>query len=122
MECYSLSARPFYNSVNQCYTKVLEIDRQPPNSALINKIIKQKTYHRLSPFDQYGICDKPKLCGYVVVNPNDPTQNSTIDDIPTIFTWLMQNGYVVNTAITDMMNGSSVKTSYPLLCIITRTG
>lgn len=120
MECYSLNARPFYNSKEQCYMKVIQIDRQPLQNATINTILKRVTFNRLSPFDVPGPCDKYEPCGYVFVNPNDYNMFATIDNVPLIFTWLLQNGYSVNTAITDMMNSSSVKPTYPLLCMVTK--
>lgn len=120
MEFYSVSARPFYNSLEQCYLKVLQIDRQPPQSAAINAILKRVTFSRLSPFDVPGSCEKVDKCGYVLMNPDNLSVYATNDDIPLIFTWLLQNGYVVNTAITDMLNGSKVKATYPLLCMITK--
>ena len=120
MECYSISARPFYNSSEQCYLKVLQIDRQPSPGAAISTILKRVTFNRLSPFDVPGPCEKYDPCGYVVMNPDNLSTFATVDDAPLIFTWLMQNGYTVNTAITEMMNSSSVKASYPLLCIVTK--
>ena len=120
MECFSLSARPFYNSIKQCYIKVIQIDRLPPQNSIISTILKRVTFNNLSVFDVYSCCEKNHSCGYVVMNPNDLTTFATIDDIPLIFTWLSQNGYNINTSITEMMNTSSVKATYPLLCIITK--
>ena len=120
MECYSLNARPFYNSKEQCYINVIQIDRQPLQNATINTILKRVTFNRLSPFDVTGILDKNNTCGYVVMNTMELSTYATLEDVPLVFTWLLQNGYVVNTSITEMMNNSKVTAKYPLLCIITK--
>jgi len=120
MECYSLTVRPFYKSCSQCYIKVIQIDRQPPKNAIINQILKRTYFNKLSPFDSPSPCEKVENCGIILMNPNNISEYATIDEIPLIFTWLMQNGYMINTSITEMMNSSSVKQKYPLLCMVTK--
>ena len=54
------------------------------------------------------------------MNPNNTDEFATLNDLPLIFTWLMQNLYTVNTAITDMLNKSEVRMDNKLVCFISR--
>ena len=117
-EAYALMSRSFYKSCDQCYIKILSIDRQP--SAPFSTICKKVTYDKLSPFKQPGPCEKIERCGYAVMNPNNTNEFATLNDLPLIITWLMQNLYTVNTAITDMLNKSEVRMDNKLVCFISR--
>ena len=52
------------------------------------------------------------------MNPNMTDEFATLEDLPLIFTWLIQNHYNVNTAITDMLNKSEVRMDNKLICFI----
>ena len=54
------------------------------------------------------------------MNPNMTSDFATLDDLPLIFSWLLQNLYQVNTAITDMLNKSEVRMDNKLICFISR--
>lgn len=113
---YSLSSRPFYKSCNQCYIKILTIDREP--DAPLSSITKRVTFEKLSPFKQPGPCEKIKTCGYVIMNPTNINEYADIDDLPTIFSWLHDNNYTINTAVTNMLNQSDIRTTDKLICFI----
>lgn len=117
-ETYSLMSRSFYKSCDQCYIKILSIDREPSNPLLT--ICKKVTYEKLSPFKQPSPCEKIERCGYAIMNPNNKLEFANLNDLPLLFTWLIQNGYTVNTAITDMLNKSEVRMDNKLVCFISR--
>lgn len=117
-ETYALFSRPFYKSCEQCYIKILTIDRKP--SAPLNSICKQVAFNKLSPFKQPGPCENVERCGYVIMNPNNVNEFATLEDLPVIFTWLTQNLYIVNTSITEMLNNSQVRMDNKLICFINR--
>ena len=117
-QTYALFSRPFYKSCDQCYIKILTIDREP--AAPLSNICKRVSFEKLSPFKQPGPCEKIQRCGYAIMNPNMTDEFATLDDLPLIFSWLLQNLYQVNTAITDMLNKSEVRMDNKLICFISR--
>ena len=113
---YALYSRPFYKSCDQCYIKILTIDREPEN--LLSNITKKVSFEKLSPFKQPGPCEKVERCGYAIMNPNNTSEFATIHDLAVIFTWLQDNLFTVNTAITTMLNQSEIRTNNKLICYI----
>lgn len=114
---FSMMARPFYKSSTQCYIKVLIIDRAPDKTSNINKIVKQVKFDKLSPFDTNN---RDNMCGFVMLNPVNLCEYATIDEIPIVFNWLIQNNYIIDTSITQMMNQGKVTMSNQLVCFITQ--
>lgn len=121
METYTLLSIPFYKSPQQCYVKAITLDRMPLPNEPINKIVKRVQFNRLSPFQQGTECNPLPTCGNVVMRPGIGCQEmATLDDIPLIFTWLFQNGYTVDTSITQMINQGEVRMSFPIIGFITK--
>lgn len=121
METYSLLSIPFYKSVNQCYVKAISIDRMPGPNEPIKQIVKQVRFEKLSPFQEGSECNPIKTCGNVLIKPGSQYgEMATLDDIPLIFTWLFQNGYTVDTSITQMMNQGEVRMSNPIIGFISK--
>lgn len=121
METYSLLSIPFYKSVNQCYVKAISIDRMPDSNEPINQIVKQVRFEKLSPFQEGSECNPVKTCENVLLKPGSLCDEvATLDDIPLIFTWLFQNGYTVDTSITQMMNQGEVRMSNPIIGFISK--
>jgi hypothetical protein len=42
-----------------------------------------------------------------------------LNDVPNVFQWLRQHGYLIDTALTNMMHQGDVKDNDRLLCFIT---
>lgn len=119
-ETYSILSMPFYNSVEQCYIKVLTLDRLPAVNSPLNNIVKRVQLHKLSPFKQGTTCDPLNTCGNVLLKPNSYGEYATLRDIPLIFSWLSQNNFQIDTFTTQMINQSEVRMQDPILCFITR--
>ena len=120
-EFYSISSMPFYLSIQECYTKVLTLDRMPAAGSPLNSIVKRVTIPKLSPFQQATACNPIDRCGNVLIKPGcSCTDYATEADIPLIFSFLAQNGYKIDTSITQMLNQGNVKTQFPLICYINR--
>ena len=118
-ETYSILVQPYYDSVHQCYTKVLKIDRTPLNHSPILQILKRIHSTPLSPFQTNLSCDTTYLsCKYVFLNPGTD-RLAQLNDVPIVFQWLRQHGYLIDTALTTMMHQGDVKGNDPLLCFIT---
>ena len=111
-ETYSIVVQPYYDSVHQCYTTVLQIDRTPLNPSPILKMLKRIHPQPLSPF-------QPKrACKYVFLNPGTD-ELANVNDVTAVFNGLRQHGYLIDTALTNMMNQGNVNGRDTLLCFIT---
>lgn len=117
---FSIMAIPFYRSTEQCYIKVLTLDRMPDSASPINQIAKRVQFHKLSPFKTSSEYGRIETCGVVILNPNSPSEYARLEDIPVIFNWLMQHGYTIDTAITQMFNQGEVRMANPIICFITQ--
>lgn len=119
-ETYSILSMPFYNSVDQCYIKVLTLDRLPAVKSPLNQIVKRVQLHKLSPFKQGTNCDPLNTCGNVLLKPYSHGEYATLRDTPLLFSWLSQNHFQIDTFTTQMINQSEVRMQDPILCFITR--
>lgn len=118
-ETYSIVVQPYYDSVHQCYMKVLKIDRKPIVNSPLLHILKRLQPSPLSPFQYNVSCHSTyNPCQYMFLNP-DTDRLANINDIPTVFNWLRQHEYLIDTSITNMMNQGEVKMKETLLCFIT---
>jgi hypothetical protein len=114
---YSMLSRPYYNSSDQCYQKVISVSPAPKGN--LATICKRVTFEKLSPFDEPACGEKIEKCGYLLINPENKCEYATLDDLASIFTWLTMNGYIVDTSITNMLSNSDVKMKNPLICFVT---
>jgi hypothetical protein len=123
---YSLVGAPFYDEIYQCYKKIIRINKFPTGA--LKQIVKRIRSPRLSRFDVYdgynncgNSCNSKTFnppCIYVVCNPNAPNHFLTVDELPDLMTFLVNNGYTIDTSITKMLMKSNVKPSNDLICYI----
>jgi hypothetical protein len=122
---YSLVGAPFYDERHQCYKKIIRINKFPTGA--LKQLVKRIRSPRLSRFDVYdgytcgNSCNSNTFnppCIYVVCNPNAPNHFLTVDELPDLMTFLVNNGYTIDTSITKMLMKSKVKPSNELICYI----
>lgn len=117
MVTYTLSLEPFYDTHHGCYRKVITIDRTPTGP--LTGLVKKVKPALLSPFQKsFDPCCKQKGCLDVIHAQGDVNNLLTVDDLPSLYSFLVTNGYTIDTAITQMMNQSEVRMSNPLICFI----
>ena len=128
---YSLVSVPFYDHKTQCYKKVIKLNRAPPPNSPLNQIIKRVGPIRLSPFQVdsafsgcggggggcgSGCRNVAQCCNILITSIQDNNHLMCIDDIPNLFSFLVTNGFTIDTSITKMMQDSNVKLSNDLIC------
>ena len=121
---YSLVSVSYYDHLTQCYKKVIKISPAPPSDSPLNAIIKRVGPIRLSPFQVDsvfsgcgGCCSNvAKCCNLLITHIGDSNKLMCIDEIPTLFQFLIMNGFKIDTSITKMMQASNVKLSNDLIC------
>lgn len=122
---YMLSTRVFLDRFNQCYKNIIVINL-PPEGPL-GKIVGRLKMPPLSPFNVPGPCCNRigyKDCSLALLSLRDGCCGLMNDDeIPDLFSFLLSNGYKIDTSLTKMMNQSEVKINdNKILCFITYTG
>ncbi len=137
MVMYSIVGAPFYDERNQCYKKIIRINKMPNGN--LTQIVKRIRSPRLSHFDTYGCSGgsgdsggnggNGDCCGsgsngfnppciFAIFNPNHKNKLLTVDEIPDLMTFLVDNGYTIDTSITKMLMKSNVKPSNDLICYV----
>jgi hypothetical protein len=129
---YSLVSVPYYDHLTQCYKKVIKINPAPPPNSPLNTIVKRVGPIRLSPFQvdsafsgcggggggSCGGCSSnlAQSCNLLITSINNNPHLMCIDEIPSLFEFLLTNGFKIDTSITKMMQASNVKLSNDLIC------
>jgi hypothetical protein len=132
----SLFSQPYYDPCSQCYLNIITMNL-PPRGPLF-KITRRVKLYPLSQFKEPGNCTRLQSCGlgllslrfldsFVGYNNNRCSYSCshlmTVDEIPDLFSFLLSNGYTIDTSITKMMNQSSIRyktnNSNELIALIT---
>jgi len=109
----------------------------PPRGPLL-KITRRVKLYPLSEFKEPGNCTRLQTCGLGLRsmrflygfgggsgynNSYSCSDLMTVDEVPDLFSFLLSNGYTIDTSITKMMNQSSIRyktnNSNELIALIT---
>jgi hypothetical protein len=109
---------PVLNSFNKTYQQIITLNTQPkgPLSEFVSVISPPK----LSPFQQFGPMSSPTNCVRALMRYPKHGDNSRItrnhaeyfmmaDDIPSVFSYLVDNGYTIEQDLTQMMQTSGIQ-------------
>ena len=113
---YAIEKATHYDSYLQQYRQIIIINKKPEGPLL--KISSRINPPKISPFKTKSICCPNPDCIWVIKNPENSCNLMCIDELPLLFQFLLNNGYIIDTSITEMMNKSSVKLEFPLICYI----
>jgi hypothetical protein len=124
---FSLFSQPYLDQYNQCYKNIVTLNILP--NGPLKQITRQIKLNKLSPFQVEGPCTPIEKCTLALVslNFNNCIKNGcnlmTPDEIPNLYSFLLSNGYQIETQLTNMMNQGEVKNSNKrLICNITYYG
>ena len=111
MNVFTINSQPFYDEFNQCYKNALSVNVEP--NGPLRLFIRNRKIPRLSPFQTETACNPIEKCGIFIASMKmrNCCDLMTPDEIPDLMTFLMQNGYQVETQITNMLNQSEIKLS-----------
>jgi len=118
LKTYAITLQTYYDNILTCYKNILVINNLPVGELL--KHVKRLNMPKISPFKQSTDCCPIKTCEYVIYKIDNSHEIMTVNDIPELFGFLMENGYTINTSLTKMLNKSDIKSSInKLVCYIT---
>ena len=122
---FTITTRPYYDQYSQCYKNILLINIMP--NGPLRLFVRRIRFPRLSTlhinWQGQGNCNNIDTCGFVLhrfgfCNDGQNIGNNNYDsgcnlmtpnDIPDLISFLLSNGYQIETQITNMLNQSEVK-------------
>ena len=127
----SLFSQPYLDTYNQCYKNIVVINSIPQGP--LAEIVKFVNFPPLSEFKQSSPCTTLNQCGLAlmtlgVCNTGCKFGSNlmVVDEVPSLISYLVSNGYTVDTSITKMFNDSDIRfdtnTGNKLICFITYNG
>ena len=115
MNTFTITSLPYYNSYSQCYLNVLSINVEPQGP--LKNFVRRINFPKLSPYKIDSPCNPINNCGLVLTNftknnyINCSNDLLTPNNIPELISFLLSNGYQIETQITNMLQNSQVKFS-----------
>jgi hypothetical protein len=126
----TLFSQPYLDQYSQCYKNIITLNNYPRGPLF--KYVKKINFPPLSTFKQQGDCNRIKTCGLVLTKLNNNCYNicnndlMVVDDVPDLLSFLLENGYTVDTSITKMLNNSDIRfdtnNGNKIICLITFNG
>lgn len=117
----SLFSQPYLDTYNQCYKNIVVVNMKPAGP--LGDLIRLVKFPPLSEFKQPGPCTPLKQCGYALQSLNNCDHLMDVDEVPTLISFLLSQGYSVDTNITRMFNSSELafdtNTGNKLICFVT---
>ena len=108
----TLYVEPILDTHNQTYVSALTLNAMPDGP--ISKVVRIFNTPNLSPFQTFtNTIQSPNNCTYIIMkHPNANKAISTNwmleEDIPTVFSFLQDNHYTIDTSLTKLIHHSQV--------------
>ena len=117
---YSIKTDIYLDKYNDCYRKILVINKDPGDNTL-KPYLKTIKKEKLSPFTYDNCYDnyQNNNCSVAIMNPYNKTEFLSLENIGDFFTVLIENGYKIDTKITSMLQKSTQKINN-LICFISK--
>jgi len=127
----ALFSQPYLDKYNQCYKNIVTINLIPQGP--LAQIVRKMQFPPLSEFKQPGSCGRIKNCGLALLSldsNNCHIKNGSnlmiVDEVPNLMSFLMSNGYTIDTSLTKMLNTSDIRfqteNANKLICLVTYNG
>jgi hypothetical protein len=129
---FALFSQPYLDTYNQCYKNIVVINLQPQGP--LSNLVRFTKFPPLSEFKQHGPCSPLKQCGYALMSLGGCNMGCgkfgedlmIVDEVPDLISYLVMNGYSVDTSITKMFNTSEIRfdnnLGNKLICFATYNG
>lgn len=123
----TLFSQPYLDRFNQCYKNIITINLVPQGP--LAQFVRRIQFPPLSEFKQPGPCSRINNCGLALISIDDSccAKNGSnlmvVDELPNLISFLLSNGYIIDTSITKMFNTSNIRfkteNANSLLCFVT---
>lgn len=116
---FVLNSRPYLNTLDKCYQNIVTINVFP--NGPLRQLVCRVKFYPLSEFKNNG--NKSELCGLALFSLRNNRTLMSVNEIPDLFSFLLANGYKIDTSLTDMMNKSDVRfetnNANKIICFVT---
>lgn len=119
MSYYTLNIRNYLSKKDNMYLKIVAIDRKPEGP--LSNYITQLKNTPLSKWDRDNRENQNCIehCIWAVKSISKPSELMCIQEIPTLLTFLHQNGYTVDTSISKLfIKNKYFNDSDDIICFI----
>ena len=129
----TLFSQPFLDTYNQCYKNIVTVNLIPQGP--LAQLVRRVQFPPLSQFKQPGPCSRINNCGLALTTLNGVFYNNLnkgcsgfmiVDEVPNLMSFLLSNGYYINTSITKMLNTSDIRfeteNANKIICVVTYNG
>jgi hypothetical protein len=103
---FTLFSQPYYDTYNECYKTIITINSYP-EGPLIN-LVNQIKFNRLSPFQEQGNCCPIEKCGLALNSIRNRCNLMTLEELPDLFSFLLENNYKIDTSVTKILKNNYV--------------
>jgi len=129
---FALFSQSYLDTYNQCYKNIVVINLQPQGP--LSNLVRFTKFPPLSEFKTPGPCSPLKQCGYALMSLGGCNMGCgkfgedlmVVDEVPDLISYLVMNGYSVDTSITKMFNNSEIRfdtnLGNKLICFATYNG
>jgi hypothetical protein len=129
---FALFSQSYLDTYNQCYKNIVVINLQPQGP--LSTLVRFTKFPPLSEFKTPGPCSPLKQCGYALMSLGGCNMGCgkfgedlmVVDEVPDLISYLVMNGYSVDTSITKMFNNSEIRfdtnLGNKLICFATYNG
>jgi hypothetical protein len=102
---FILNSRPFLhkNNYNQSYSNIVTINIEPKGP--LRHLVRRVRFEKLSEFKELN----SPPCGLALQSLRNKEKLMSTDEIPNLFSFLLSNGYKIDTSLTKMMNSSDIR-------------
>lgn len=119
LKTFTISSRPFYDTYNKCYKNILVINGYPQGP--LKQFTRRVQFADLSPYQKYQNntpCNSIDKCGLALVNffgvsvccnSFNGCDLMSPNELNDLIGYLLNNGYQIETQLTNMLNNSPIK-------------
>lgn len=102
-QLYELKKEVILENYHKCYKQAITINKRP--NAPLQSLVKQAKFEKASPFSYDSPCcpNGYNTCKYYVLDPNNTADLLCEENIANLFSFLIENGYTIETQLTEMM-------------------
>jgi len=125
VKTFTLFSQPYLDKHNQCYKNIVTINLIPQGP--LAQLVRRVQFPPLSEFKQPGPCSHLKNCGFALTTLNSSYNNCSelmiVDEVPNLMSFLLSNGYTIDTSLTKMFNTSDIRfqteNANKIICLVT---
>ena len=100
VKTFTLFSQPYLDRINQCYLDLITLNNMPMGP--LKDLVVSVRLPPLSEFKQEGPCSRTQMCVFVLRSPYRCCL-MTIDELPELMSYLVENNYSLNKSITKIL-------------------